>query len=63
MNFNTGLSAPSFILNVNGLLKDIITVTLIQNIFKFKGLMNCTDENRLKDLCVYAKILIILSFV
>ena len=28
------------------------------NILKYKELMNCTDERRLKDLCVFAKILI-----
>ena len=28
------------------------------NILKFKALMNCTDERRLKDLCIFAKILI-----
>ena len=28
------------------------------NILKFKALMNCTDGNRLKDLCVFAKVLI-----
>ena len=28
------------------------------NILKFKALLNCTDAARLKDLCVFAKILI-----